>query len=471
MPVPAKMPAPAARQRSDKEGSGGAITRSVTVTCHKFPALQYPQKVRNNGSTLARIKLKFGEARHNCQRYAKETMKQRSHAEKQGQRWPDGGTTKGMRQEQRRDAPRYNGRPRRTKTRAHNRGRGRVPVTMGALEYDGRTRTKKDAGAHRKRWQWVCRDMMEDAGTRRERWVRRKRWAHTKDEESGHTPQTRALPVDGGAPNTMSAPEERRTRAHTKNEDVCPSTGCAKYDGHTRRARNEGTCRERGCVPVTTGTPTYDGRSRRTKDEGTRRERGRVPVDGVRRIRWAHPKNEKPVAHAENEGIRWARPKNEERGHPPKMWVCAGNEGRARIRWARPKNDERGHTPKMWACAGNDGRAKIRWARPKNEERRTSTRQRYGMTSGFCPPEVNRCTLARSGDERGMSEKTASQRESQSNNQSRRSEAQIFRRKIEKAERRVEVPPYCDTTQALEKILDLNIDNFPGVAGRVIGIE
>ncbi|KAJ7495792.1 hypothetical protein B0H11DRAFT_2276759 [Mycena galericulata] len=43
---------------------------------------------------------------------------------------------------------------------------------------------------------------------------------------------------------------------------------------------------------------------------------------------------------------------------------------------------------------------------------------------------------------------------------SRRSEAQRFRRRIEEAERRLDAAPDCDSTQALDKILDLNIDNW-----------
>ncbi|KAJ7509099.1 hypothetical protein B0H11DRAFT_2184741 [Mycena galericulata] len=43
---------------------------------------------------------------------------------------------------------------------------------------------------------------------------------------------------------------------------------------------------------------------------------------------------------------------------------------------------------------------------------------------------------------------------------SRRSEAQRFRRRIEEAERRLDAAPDCDSSQALDKILDLNIDNW-----------
>ncbi|KAJ7232994.1 hypothetical protein B0H12DRAFT_1144557 [Mycena haematopus] len=41
-----------------------------------------------------------------------------------------------------------------------------------------------------------------------------------------------------------------------------------------------------------------------------------------------------------------------------------------------------------------------------------------------------------------------------------RSKAQKFRRRIEAAERRLELAPDCDSTQALESILDYNYDNW-----------
>ncbi|KAJ7431286.1 hypothetical protein B0H11DRAFT_1941916 [Mycena galericulata] len=47
-----------------------------------------------------------------------------------------------------------------------------------------------------------------------------------------------------------------------------------------------------------------------------------------------------------------------------------------------------------------------------------------------------------------------------SKSQNRRSEAQRFRRRMEEAERRLDATPNCDSTEALDRILDLNIDNW-----------
>ncbi|KAJ7022803.1 hypothetical protein C8F04DRAFT_1240580 [Mycena alexandri] len=84
---------------------------------------------------------------------------------------------------------------------------------------------------------------------------------------------------------------------------------------------------------------------------------------------------------------------------------------------------------------------------------------------------VKPVACASSGSRRSMAQRARRQRElaagierdltaRQSNDEDVRSQAQKFRRKIEAAERRLDITPDCDTSQALDRILDLNINNF-----------